>query len=225
MKQVDETSQPQETSFQYALPAVSRLAVLVSVLASGVLYALLPEHLTIGPSWLLLAIELVIMLPITVMWLLRRPLPYHLTRKLIIVVLGLITVALIVGVALFIITLPQRDQAQASGLLRTAGLLYVFNILLFGLWYWELDGGGPRERHLAGHLAADFMFPQQVGGDPGNWKPHLLDYLFVAFTTATAFSPTDTYPLTRLAKGLMVLESVVALVIVVLLIGRGVNIL
>lgn len=232
MKQVDESSQqpPVQADVSasphlYNLPALSRLAVLFAVLGSGVLYALLPEHLTLGPSWLLLAIEGVIMLPVTVLWIMGRPLPYALTRKIVLFVLGLITIALIIGVALFVITLPNRQQNEASSLLRTAALMYFSNILIFGLWYWELDGGGPHNRFLNGHQAADFMFPQQADGDPGHWKPHLMDYLFVAFTGATALSPTDTYPLTRRAKGLMMLEAIVSLVILALLAGRAVNIL
>ncbi len=81
------------------------------------------------------------------------------------------------------------------------------------------------KRHHAGHQAADFMFPQQAGGNDGSWAPHFLDYLFVAFTGATALSPTDTYPLTRPAKALMMMEAMLSIAIIVLLVARAVNIL
>ena len=122
---------------------------------------------------------------------------------LVLVPLGVSTLALIVGVALLILSLPT--DTHATNLLRTAALLWAFNILVFALWYWEVDGGGPWKRHLAGHRAADFLFPQQATGE--HWAPHFLDYLFVAFTGATALSPADTYPLTRLSKMLMMTSS------------------
>ncbi len=127
----------------------------------------------------------------------------------------------LVGVALFVLTLPT--DRHATNLLRAAALLWSFNILVFALWYWEVDGGGPWKRHLAGHRAADFLFPQQAAGE--RWVPHFLDYLFVAFTGATALSPADTYPLTRRAKALMMVEAVLSLMVIGILIARAVNIL
>ena len=106
--------------------------------------------------------------------------------------------------------------------LRTAALLWLFNILVFALWYWDTDGGGPRKRHEANHKATDLMFPQQANG--ASWAPDFFDYIFVAFTAATAFSPTDTAPLTRLAKTLMMIEGVISLLIVAILISRVANI-
>jgi uncharacterized membrane protein len=140
---------------------------------------------------------------------------------LVLIPLGVSTLALFVGVALFVLTLPS--DRHATRLLRSAAILWSFNILVFALWYWEVDGGGPWKRHLSGHRAADFLFPQQATGEP--WTPHFLDYLFVAFTGATALSPTDTYPLTRLAKMLMMCEALLSLAIAAILIARAVNIL
>src|SRR5438132_460730 len=128
---------------------------------------------------------------------------------------------LVLGVALLILALSK--VTLATNLLRSAVLLWLFNILVFALWYWELDGGGPWKRHLSGHRAADFQFPQQAHGK--SWAPHFFDYLFLAFTGATALSPADTNPLTTTAKALMMLEAVLSLTIVGLLIARAVNIL
>src|SRR6266496_484347 len=170
---------------------VPGVTALIGILLTGLLYLVLPANLTVGTNWLVL------------------------------VPLAVSTLALVVGVALFVLTVPTNTHA--TNLLRAGALLWSFNILVFALWYWEIDGGGPWKRHLAGHRAADFLFPQQASGE--HWTPHFLDYLFVAFTGATALSPADTYPLTRLAKMLMMCEALLSLTIAAILIARAVNIL
>jgi uncharacterized membrane protein len=175
----------------------------------------------IGPNWLLLVVEGVFVVPLVIDVMTAWDLSHTARRMLVLVPLGVSTLALVVGVALFILTLPT--DKHATNLLRAAALLWSFNILVFALWYWEVDGGGPWKRHLSGHRAADFLFPQQAAGE--HWAPHFLDYLFVAFTGATALSPADTYPLTRLAKVLMMFEAVLSLTVVGILIARAVNIL
>lgn len=200
-----------------------RWAAIIGMLAIGVLYAILPPTLIIGPNWLLLAIEVVFLLPLLISILAKRGLSYRAKRTLILILLGIITLALAIAVILLIITLP--NDKRAINLLRDAALLWCFNILVFALWYWEIDGGGPLKRHQAGHQAADFMFPQQVNGNDGSWAPHFLDYLFLAFTGATALSPADTLPLSRTAKALMMIEAILSLTIIALLAARAVNIL
>jgi uncharacterized membrane protein len=100
-------------------------------------------------------------------------------------------------------------------------------VIVFALWYWELDRGGPQRRRQPDHPAPDFLFPQQSGPDvgPPGWSPSFIDYLFVAFTNATAFSPTDTLPLTRRVKVLMMVEAFTSLLMVAVLAARAVNIL
>jgi len=97
--------------------------------------------------------------------------------------------------------------------------------LVSSLWYWELDGGGPEERRLFAHQAADFLFPQQLGEHIGNWVPHFFDYLYLAFTGATAFSPTDTMLLIHRAKFLMMGEAIFALIIISFVVSRAINII
>jgi uncharacterized membrane protein len=234
MNEVDDAShvsphtEPQ-TSAQHGIPpwekAAPRWIAGLGALGFGILYMALPENLTFGPSWAPLAIEVVLLLPIFLSRLLRHPISHHTTRMLMFILLGIITLALIIGVVLLIVTLPHRAEAQATGLLRTGVLLWLSNILVFALWYWEIDGGGPGKRHLNGYKGADFLFPQQVDGNTQGWVPNFIDYLFVSFTGATALSPADTYPLSRPAKGLMMVEAVIALVVLAILIGRAVNIL
>ena len=200
---------------------VPGVTALIGILVTGLLYLVLPANLTIGPNWLLLVVEGVFVVPLFIDVLTAWNLSHRVRRMLVLVPLAVSTLALVIGVALFILTLPTNTHA--TNLLRAAALLWSFNILVFALWYWEVDGGGPWKRHLSGHRGADFLFPQQATGE--HWTPHFLDYLFVAFTGATALSPTDTYPLTRLAKVLMMVEALLSLTVVGILISRAVNIL
>jgi hypothetical protein len=183
----------------------------------------LPERLRIGPNWLLLVIEVVALLPLVVSMLTRRRFSHFTLRVYALVLLGIVTLALAVSITLLIITLPTYKQA--TNLLGSAAILWISNIIVFALWYWEIDGGGPVKRHQSGHQAADFMFPQQADGNRGSWAPHFLDYVFLAFTGATALSPADTFPMTRSAKTLMMIEALLSLTIIVLLAARAVNIL
>jgi len=230
-KGIGETPQQQAESYknlhtkkrEWLLP---RLAAWAGAILLGLLYAALPAHVTVGPSWLPLVVEIVIMLITFSVYLIRRPIfPHTVLRVLNFILLGFVTLILVVGVSLMIYTLPNRSQTQGGQLLRTAALLWLSNIIVFALWYWEIDGGGPAKRRKSGHQAADFMFPQQVNGNTEGWAPYFLDYLFVSFTGATALSPTDTYPLTRIAKLLMMIEAIIALISVAIIAGRAVNIL
>jgi hypothetical protein len=127
----------------------------------------------------------------------------------------------------------HRDSPGA--LLRGAGLLWVANVLVFALWYWKLDAGGPLARdRRAGRVDSSFLFPQMLMQDSSgedvrkkssSWSPHFVDYLFLAFTTSTAFSPTDTAVLSRWAKLGMMTQALISLAIVVLLAARGVGIM
>src|SRR5258708_28423513 len=200
---------------------VTSVAALVSILLTGLLYLVLPPNVIIGPNWLLLVVEGVFVVPLVIDALTAWDLSHTARRILVLVPLGVSTLALVAGVLLFVLTLPTNKYA--TNLLRAAALLWSFNILVFALWYWEVEGGGPWKRHLPGNRPADFLFPQQAAGERS--VPHFLDYLFVAFTGATALSPADTYPLTRLAKMLMMLEAVLSLTVIGILIARAVNIL
>ena len=200
---------------------VPSVAALIGILMTGLLYLVLPPDVIIGPNWLLLVVEGVFVVPLVIDVMTAWNLSHTARRILVLVPLGMSTLALVVGVALFILTLPT--DKHATNLLRAAALLWSFNILVFALWYWEVDGGGPWKRHLSGHRAADFLFPQQAAG--GHWAPHFLDYLFLAFTAATALSPADTYPLTRLAKVFMMFEALLSLIVVGILIAHAVGIL
>ena len=200
---------------------VPGVAGLIGILLTGLLYLALPPNLIVGPNWLLLLMEAIFVVPLVIDILTVWNLSHMARRILVLIPLGISTVGLVLGVALLILTL--QNDTHATNLLRSAALLWSFDILVFALWYWEIDGGGPWKRHLSGHKAADFLFPQQTNGK--SWTPHFFDYLFLAFTNATAFSPTDTYPLTKTAKAMMMLEALLAIIVVGLLVARSVNIL
>jgi len=116
---------------------------------------------------------------------------------------------------------------SAARLIANGGSIYLTNIIAFALWYWELDRGGPAARTHGIERYPDFLFPQMSSPDlaPPDWEPAFVDYLYMAFTNATAFSPTDVMPLSRIAKLTMALQSAVALATVGLVIARAINVL
>jgi uncharacterized membrane protein len=217
----DETAEDETRIDDTSENVAPRVTALIGMLATGLLYLALPPKLIIGPGWLLLVVEAIFVVPLIIDILTEWEMSHMTKRLLVLIPLGMITLALVSSVVLLIATLPS--DKHSTNLLRSAALLWGLNILTFALWYWELDGGGPRQRHLSGHRAVDFVFPQQAKGE--RWAPHFLDYLFLAFTGATALSPADTNPLTKLAKMLMMSEAILSLTIIGVLAARAVNIL
>ena len=152
----------------------------------------------------------------------------HLTRRwLSLAMIAVVSAANAASIVLLIHLLINGAHANAPTLLRAAVHMWVVNVLLFGLWYWQLDGGGPVARPTCAPTARDFLFPQQT--EPvlteGGWHPMFLDYLYVSFTNAAAFSPTDAMPLSRWAKMLMLVQSAMSLSLAVMVVARAVNIL
>ena len=145
---------------------------------------------------------------------------------------AVLTAGLIISVMLLVYALPARKETSQQ-LLLSAASLWITNILVFALWYWRLDAGGPYQRDKQpGHSNGSFLFPQMTmtkealrEGNEQDWSPNFVDFLFLAFNTSTAFSPTDTLVLARWAKILMMLQSLLSLLIIALLAARAVNIL
>ncbi len=143
-----------------------------------------------------------------------------------IAVIALLSIANGVAIVLLVRALVTGQHAQARELLRVAIHLWSMNVIAFALWYWQLDGGGPLRRRTTPPGPADFVFPQQMMEQfSATWRPVFVDYLFVSFTNATAFSPTDTPPLSRWAKILMMAQSAASLLLAVMVAARAVNIL
>ncbi|HKW19817.1 MAG TPA: hypothetical protein VJO13_00470, partial [Ktedonobacterales bacterium] len=170
--------------------------------------------------------SVVVLGPLLIVGFFERP-KYHIARRTRAGMQILLTAALLSSVALLVVHLSdnsfQRSALAAGGLLRAGALLWMSNILIFAVWYWEIDGDGPMHRHQHGHPATDFLFPQQATGRP--FAPGFVDYLFLAFGFATALSPADTAPLTPRAKLLMMSEALISITVIALLIARSVNIL
>jgi hypothetical protein len=189
----------------------------------------MPESLTVGPGWLLFVIVTVLMIPTTVFHRVGRTTLNEIFGYSILVV---VTAAVLSSLVLIVMRLPEHKDAPVL-LLRAAAALWVSNILVFASWYWRLDGGGPNARDKAPvHKDGAFLFPQmmmdpelrkQMGED--RWNPGFVDYLFLAFNTSTAFSPTDVPVLSRWAKVMMIVQSLISLATVALLAARAVNIL
>ena len=140
--------------------------------------------------------------------------------------IALITVANTVSLTELIHALLYGTRAGGRPLVYASVPIWLTNVIVFGLWYWELDRGGPAKRQVPEHPRPDFLFPQMATpGSAPSWSPNFLDYLYTSFTNATAFSPTDTMPLTIWAKLLMMLQSLASLVTVAVVISRAVNIL
>lgn len=200
-----------------------RWPAFVAMVADSCIYLALPDRLSVGPRWLLLGIILVLLIPIVFTY--QRG-HYNITRGLTFVANGALTAALIGSLVLLVQGLPQHSDAPGK-LLRSASALWITNVLVFALWYWKLDAGGPLERDRTGNARnSSFLFPQML--QPWTWErwsPNFLDYLFLAFNTSTAFSPTDTAILSRWAKLLMMTQALISLLIIALLAARAVNIL
>jgi len=210
-------------------------AFVAMIAASGVYWAL-PEPLSVGPSWGLLVVIIILMIPIIIS---HRRRDFGIARILTFAANGVITLAMIASLIFLIDGIPKhREQPQA--LLRAALALWIANVLIFALWYWKLDAGGPMAREgSSGRVESAFLFPQMLtNNDPSNqdgkkdplrvdpeWSPHFMDYLFLAFNTSTAFSPTDTAILSRWAKAGMMLQALISLAIIAVIAARAVNIL
>ncbi|HLY18111.1 MAG TPA: hypothetical protein VKR61_12855 [Bryobacteraceae bacterium] len=203
------------------LRAEPRWPAIMALLAVGGLYWVLPEALSPGPGWLALALVTPLSLFGTV---LHKRSKNALSQAVGYTSLGIVTAAMIGSLILLIAALPEHKEAPRD-LLRSAAALWVSNVLVFASWYWRLDAGGPNQRDLRGeHTEGAFLFPQMMQGDQ-DWMPGFVDYLFLAFNTSTAFSPTDVPVLSRWAKGMMMVQASISFTTVALLAARAVNIL
>jgi hypothetical protein len=188
----------------------------------------LPRSLSASPAWVPLVLVTLLVVPTE---LARRMERRKLNRWLGFVITGIVTVDVIWSLSLLVAAIIAHTL-QPAQLLLSAVVLWASNILLFASWYWRLDAGGPNARdRRAVHGEGSFLFPQMTldASDPDSsangWSPGFVDYLFLAFNTSTAFSPTDVPVLSRWAKLLMMVQSIISLATIALLAGRAVNIL
>ncbi len=205
----------------------------LAVLAILVLYWLLPERLTVGPTWIVPALALALLVPLSLAAPRRRSPEATWARLAALALLALVNLANLGSLILLVEALLQgrslvgHTHLDGRTLLLSSVAIWLTNVLVFALWYWELDRGGPDDRARPQHRHPDFLFPQMTtpGCADARWTPSFIDYTYVAFTNATAFSPTDTMPLTPWAKALMTVQSLASLLTVALVAARAVNIL
>jgi hypothetical protein len=210
-------------------PKEPRWPAMVALLAVGGLRLALPENLSVGPNWLLITVVGILTIPIV--WSHYTDTP-RLNRILGHLLTGIVTLDMVWSLYLLIRALPVHSESPRD-LLRSAGALWLTNILVFASWYWRLDAGGPHAREMRGaQTDGAFLFPQMTLDAAARremgeacWTPGFIDYLFLAFNTSTAFSPTDSPVLSRWAKSLMMIQSLISFATVVLLAARAVNIL
>jgi len=206
-----------------------RWPALIAVLAVGGLYLALPPGLTSGPRWIFPTLVGLLLVPTVISHRVGR---HHLDRLLGFSVTSLVTAQMVLSVALLIAALPSHREAP-DALLVSAASLWTTNILVFALWYWRLDAGGPHGRDArVRHTSGAFLFPQmtlspeaKLASGVDRWSPNFVDYLFLAFNTSTAFSPTDTAVLSRWAKILTMIQALISLTVLAVLAARAVNIL
>jgi uncharacterized membrane protein len=199
----------------------------LAVVAAVVLYVLLPDRLTIGPTWLLPVVEGAVLLPLSVAVRHRHAEEQYIARLAAIGLIALVNIANLTALVLLVDALLHGTKAEGAQLVFAAMQIWGTNVIVFGLWYWELDRGGPPRRLAGATRDPDFLFPQMNLPEhlTPNWRPMFVDYLYVSCTNALAFSPTDTLPLTRRAKLLMLVQSLASMLTVALVAARAVNIL
>jgi uncharacterized membrane protein len=205
-----------------------RWASTAAVVAVVAIQLALPFRLAVHPRWLMPTVELALLVALIV------GNPHRIervSRPVRVLELGL---ALVIGGAnaysaarLVADLIRGTESATAGTLLLTGSAIWLTNIVIFALLYWELDRGGPAARSQGERDVPDFLFVQMQSPElaPPHWEPAFFDYFYLSFTNSTAFSPTDVMPVTRWAKALMLAQSAVSLLTVVLVVARAVNIL
>ena len=205
-----------------------RWPALLAALAVGLLAWILPAALTLGPRWLPFSVIAALMFPTLAS---HRAGHTRLNDLFGYSLLGVLTLVVASSLTLLIFRLPSHADSPGE-LLRSAGALWLSNVLVFASWYWRLDGGGPNQRVHHEEPRGAFLFPQMLMDKKlrqtlhqENWSPGFIDYLFLAFNTSTAFSPTDVPVLTRWAKVMMIIQSTISLTTLALIAARAVDIL
>jgi hypothetical protein len=205
----------------------TRWPAAAAVLAAIGLQVLVPKNLAFVPNWLLPIIELLLLGLLVVTNPIRINRESTMLRTAGIALVAVASVATAWSAARLVYQLVYGGFLDAGPLLLNGGAIWLTNVIVFALWYWEADRGGPAARANARHDYPDFLFPQMTVPEMvhRDWEPHFVDYLYLSFTNATAFSPTDTMPLSRWAKLMMMAQASVSLLTVALVVARAVNIL
>jgi hypothetical protein len=198
-----------------------------TILAAIALQLLLPSRLTVGPRWLIPTLEGALLIGMFLATPRELEGQHPVRRTVAIGLTAFVSAANIYSLGSLTHVLLHHDVNRGKELIVAGVLIWLTNFLIFGLWYWEMDRGGPGRRAEGNDGPPDFLFPQMSDDtiEPRSWRPKFIDYLYVSLTNAAAFSPTDTMPLSGVAKSVMGLQSLVSLVTIGLIVSRAVNIL
>ncbi len=203
--------------------------ILMAIFTMAAVHFVLPSNLRAGPAWLQMSVQIALVMLLVIA---RKQRNHKLMHWFGGATLSVSTLTLVYSLSSMFILLAEK-KIEAPVLLRSGALLWINTVLLFAAWYWRLDGGGAHQRfqHVT-HRQGAFLFPQMTLDTETlqrlgikSWHPIFIDYLFIAFTNSTAFSPTDVLPHSRWAKVLMMIQSLISLIIVAVLAARAINIL
>ncbi len=209
-------------------PGENRWPVALTILVAIGLQVVLPDRLVLQSRWLLPGLELALLAALIVANPTRLNKESAVLRATGLTLSGLLSVTNAWSASLLVLGLVHGQAGtDAASLLSAGAAIWLTNIIAFGLWYWQFDRGGPAARAHARLTQPDFQFVQMQNPEltHPDWEPEFVDYLYLSFTNATAFSPTDVMPLSRWAKLTMLFQSLVSLVTIALVIARAVNIL
>jgi hypothetical protein len=206
----------------------NRWPVLIAIFAAIVIQRSIPVQYTVLPRWPLIIMELLLLVALLLINPVRLSRQTTIGRWASLVLTAAITVDNTASAVILAKRILSGEVSNnAAVLLGSGAAIFVTNVIAFGIWYWELDRGGPFARRAGRHPYPDFLFPQMTDPDKArpDWRPTFVDYLYVSFTNVVAFSPTDTMPLSRWAKGMMTVQSLVSMTTLALVIARAVNVL
>ena len=190
------------------------------------LYLLLPSRLVIGPHWLVPVLVALPLAPLSARRH-RHPDESHWIREVTLGLIGLVTLANVTSMVLLVHRLLVSNVSQGRQLIYSAVAVWFTNVIVFGLWFWEIDKGGPHRRASGEKLLPDLQFPQMENPDlaPEHWSPNFVDYLYTSLANGTSFAPADAMPLSVRMKALFASESIVSFVTIAVVAARAVNIL
>lgn len=198
----------------------------LALVSCVILYAVLPGRLVVGPKWLLPVLVALPLAPLSARRH-RHPDEAPWIRRVVLTLITIVTVANVTSVALLVDRLLSSNVSQGTQLIYSAVAIWLTNVIIYGVWFWEIDRGGPHKRAGPEDLWPDIQFPQMENPDlvPEDWRPHFFDYLYTSFANGTSFAPADAMPLTLRIKVLFASESAVSLVAIVVVGARAINIL
>lgn len=198
----------------------------LALVVCAALYVVLPHRLVVGPRWLLPILIVLPLIPLS-MRRHRQPSEAPSVRRLTLFLIAVITLANVVSMALLVHELLNTNVSQGRNLIYSAIAVWLTNVIVYGLWFWEIDRGGPHLRAGSSAGWPDIQFPQMENPSlaPPTWRPRFIDYLYTSFANGSSFAPADAMPLSARAKVLFAGEALVSLVTLAVVAARAVNIL